>query len=85
MNRHQQILTMVRDFVRDHGRANADEITPETPLGELGIDSLLTIDLLFRFEDAFKIDIPLEDFKARTVGDAMSFLDGLLPPEGAAA
>jgi acyl carrier protein len=48
----------------------ADNITLETNLQELGIDSLDVFTLLFELENAFKISIPDDDVRSiRSVND----------------
>ena len=47
-------------------------------LRSLGIDSLQAVDLVFQLEEHFGIQIPMEQFDAKTVGDAIEFVVGLL-------
>lgn len=57
-----------------------NDIRPETPLAELGIDSLDALNILFALEESFGISIP--DDKARgirTVDDMVSTIQELLP------
>jgi acyl carrier protein len=79
MTRDEQILQVIRQFVEDQGNDPA-KVVPEALLTDLGIDSLHALDLIFRFEDTFEINISLEDFHAETVGAAITFLNTLLPP-----
>jgi acyl carrier protein len=78
MTREDRILAIVRRFVQDQGE-DPSKVVLEAHLPDLGIDSLHALDLLFRFEEEFAINIPLEDFKATTVAEAVAFLDELLP------
>jgi acyl carrier protein len=82
MTQDERILGVVRQFVEDLGQDPA-KIVMDAPLREVGIDSLHAVDLVFRFEEEFEIDIPMEDFRATTVAEAVDFLNGLLPPEPA--
>jgi acyl carrier protein len=50
----------------------------DQPLDELGIDSLGVGLLLFDVEDAFKIKFSADPGPIRTVGDVVSFIDGVL-------
>jgi len=77
MTREEKILAIVRQFVEDQGE-DPGKVVLEARLPELGIDSLHALDLLFRFEEEFSINIPLEDFRATTVAEAVAFLDDLL-------
>jgi acyl carrier protein len=80
MTRDEKILEIVRQFVKDQGQ-DPGKVRPEAALRDLGIDSLHAVDLVFRFEEAFEVDIPMEDFNATTVAEAMTFLRNLLPAD----
>jgi acyl carrier protein len=82
MNRNDEILSVVRQFVEDLGQDPA-KIIPAARLSELGIDSLHAVDLVFRFEEHFDIEIPMERFRATTVAEAVAFVEDLLQhPQG---
>lgn len=51
-------------------RIPREKISLETPLHDLGFDSLDTISMLFELEDKFQISIPDEEARSiRSVGD----------------
>jgi acyl carrier protein len=66
-------------------------LTLETPLREIGIDSLDLVELMFQVETRYGITIPFEgDAMARgadikCVGDIKRFIDEKLKPEGNSA
>jgi acyl carrier protein len=70
----------------------AQEITPlsmtfslDTPLEELGIDSLKAITIMYELEDRLNIDIPNEAFDSlKNVGDIVKQLEVLIARGGAA-
>lgn len=55
-----------------------DQLTPETALESLGIDSLGVADLLFNIEDEFRVTLPPEPVQLVTIGDVSGFIDGLV-------
>jgi acyl carrier protein len=59
------------------------EVTPEASFtGDLGADSLDTVELIMEFEKQFDISIPDEQAEnIKTVGDAVSYLEGVLDPK----
>jgi acyl carrier protein len=63
----------------------ADNITLQTNLQELGIDSLDVFTLLFELENAFNISIPDDDVRSiRTVNDIVEGVKKILaaaPPD----
>ncbi|MFP3986819.1 phosphopantetheine-binding protein [Streptomyces sp. E11-3] len=48
------------------------ELTPESTLPELGLDSMHSIDLLFAIEDTFGVPLPDEDLNDTTFATAGS-------------
>ena len=85
--------------VREHSRAMVGpalpDLTPDTPLTALGLDSLQSLDLLARLEKTFAICLPDTVFsQARTMGDLVQAVEkqlidvprpdisaGQIPPE----
>lgn len=54
------------------------QVTPNTALEALGIDSLGLADLLSNVEDQFLIILPTEQVDLLTFGDVVKFVDGLI-------
>jgi acyl carrier protein len=69
------------------GRRLPDLSETERLVGDLGLDSLDLLDLVFRLEKRFKVRINLKGFEARTqqaLGDKPMSLDGRYTPEALA-
>jgi len=69
---------------RDYG-IPSEALVPGAPLETLGLDSLSVLELMFKIEEGFNLKIdedPPTDL--RTVGDVVSYIDGLLArrPDG---
>ena|ERR1700733_4148892 len=64
---------LVKNYKIDPAR-----LTPNGQLAELGIDSLGMLELLFFIEDEFKVQLPYDPVALPTLGDAVSYIDGLL-------
>jgi acyl carrier protein len=63
-----------------------ERLTAETRLADIGIDSLDAMDLVFDFEDAFKINIPDEVAQQMTtVGEVVAALRKVLGARAAEA
>lgn len=59
-------------------RITPEQVTPESSLEQLGIDSLDKINLLFELESAFNIDIPDDVASSiKTVGDIVGKLEAI--------
>lgn len=72
-------------LVEKAGKA-ADDITMETALGDLGIDSFDFIEFVFYVEDEFDIQIDVNsnqsDMPMKTVGDIVAAVDKLIAAKG---
>ncbi len=72
-----QISEKVTEIVVDKlGVAAEEVVTSASFTGDLGADSLDTVELIMEFEKEFEIAIPDEDAeKIGTVGDAISYIE----------
>ena len=66
----------VRRIIAEQLDVDEAKVTPEaTFIDDLGADSLALVELVLKFEETFKIDIPDEDVeKISTVQDAVEYL-----------
>src|SRR5262245_62983946 len=96
MAAESMILTQIRTALAQHLKKDVSKIRPEDKLREdLGLDSLSTLELLFKLEEAFDMEIPNEDLPrlstVQSVGDyieeRLAAGDGHVPaaPGGLAA
>ena len=71
----QRLQTIVaRDYKLD-----PENITPDSSLESLGIDSLGVAEMLFNIEDEFEVSMPMEPVNdLSTVGDVARFIDSLM-------
>ena len=56
-----------------------EKVTPDASLEDLGIDSLMQIELLFDFEDKYKVKIPDLTEKPVTIGDLIAIVEPFIP------
>jgi acyl carrier protein len=64
-------------LIKDY-KFTPDLLVLETPLEELGIDSLGTAELLFNIEDEFGVTLPPDAVQLTTLGDVVGFIDDLI-------
>ena len=76
-------LTVLKEFVRKYKNIDLPQMTPETSLEELKIDSLMVLELMFEFEDRFGIKLANDIPTPKTVGDLLSIVDGASAGKGA--
>lgn len=64
------VLDTIISIVAQQFRMDTDELTEDTVLSEIGADDLDIADLVLSVEDAFDMDISVDQANAlRTVGD----------------
>lgn len=70
----------------DYLKRPPNTLSPEASLREdLGLDSMATIELLYRVEEAFDIQIPDQDLQGLTsVRHVVQYVEGRLAPAGKA-
>ncbi len=70
------VLEKVAEIIAKTAHCNVEDITPETRLETLGIDSLKAITLMFELEEAFDTEIPNELISSIiTVNDILDKLE----------
>ncbi|MFM8552926.1 MAG: acyl carrier protein [Nitrospiraceae bacterium] len=87
MNASAAIAPRIHQALADYVKRDVHTIAPGQSLREdLGLDSMATIELLFRIEEAFDLQIPDGDLhKLVTVGDVTAYVERRLSPTPAAA
>ena len=73
-------------YVQEDSRSVVEEAKPETPLGALGIDSLMMLEVVLDVQDALDVVIEDEDLRRmHTIGDVIDFLKQLYVAKHGAA
>ena len=68
------VFEAIAELVAERVEKDVSEITMESNVRDLGIDSLDTVELLMNLEDKLGIEIEL-DQKVETVGDLVAFIE----------
>jgi acyl carrier protein len=68
-------LERLKHLFSTHFSYNMEELTAATTLENLGLDSLDIIDFMFDIENEFKIRIPDQEFRVRTIQDMVDAVD----------
>ena len=71
-------IGLIRDFLKDRLGVESDTVVPEAPLADLGVDSLMMLELMFEFEDRFNIKLSSDLKTPQTVGEMVALMDGLI-------
>lgn len=71
-------IGLIREFLKDRLGVEPERIVPEALLTDLGVDSLMMLELMFEFEDRFNIKLS-EDLKTpQTVAELVAMMDELI-------
>ncbi|WP_295005186.1 acyl carrier protein [uncultured Dechloromonas sp.] len=71
-------IGLIREFLKDRLGVEPDSVVPEAPLADLGVDSLMMLELMFEFEDRFNIKLSSDLKTPQTVGEMVALMDGLI-------
>lgn len=68
-------LTLIREFLDSRLGVSPEKVLPDALLNDLGVDSLMLVELMFEFEDRFNVKIDNGIAAPTTVGGLASFMD----------
>ena len=71
-------IALIRDFLKDRLGIEPENVVSGALLAELGVDSLMMLELMFEFEDRFGVKLPRNLKSPRTVGEMVTLMDGLI-------
>jgi acyl carrier protein len=72
------VLSLIRDFAAERIGTEPARVVPDARLEEIGIDSMMLLELMFDFEDRAGIKLPKDLPMPATVGELIGQLDRLL-------
>jgi acyl carrier protein len=73
------VLEEMRTLLHARLGIDKDKVTLDASLEDLGIDSLMQIELLFDFEDKYKIKIPDLTVRPTTIGELIAVVEPFVP------
>jgi acyl carrier protein len=75
-------LGLIREFLQNRLGIMPERAVPEALLKELGVDSLMMLELMFEFEDRFGITLTKDIKSPRTIGEMAALMDLLRSKQG---
>lgn len=72
-------LETMQDLLHERLGIDKDKVTLDSSLEDLGIDSLMQIELLFDFEDKYKVKIPDISEKPTTIRELLAVIEPFIP------
>lgn len=70
-------LDLIHEFLQNRLGVTPERAISEAPLKELGVDSLMMLELVFEFEDHFGITLSKDLKSPATVGEMAALMDRL--------
>ena len=80
-----QSIELIAKFLKDRLGAEREQVVESAVLVDLGVDSLMLAELMFKAEDNLGISIDSDVEIPKTVGEMVKLLDGLLAAKASAA
>ena len=77
MSQGLDTLGLLKEFVKAHVDNAPEDITAESKLSEIGIDSLNLLELLFEVEEKYGVRFPNDLPQPETVGQLIEILDNI--------
>jgi acyl carrier protein len=77
-------LATVQELLKSEFDLTAEQVAPESTLADLGIDSLATLEFLFKLEEHFTLDLNSDPTPVETVADIAGEVDRMLALKAAA-
>jgi len=74
-------LETMQELLHERLDIEKDKVTLDASLEDLGIDSLMQIELLFDFEDKFKVKIPDTSTRPTTIGELLKIIEPFMPKD----
>lgn len=71
-------LGTIQQLIAAEAELKVEDLDPSRPLGELGVDSLTVLEVMFKIEETFGIRMPEERVPLRTVQDIVDLVDHLV-------
>ena len=71
------VAMLVKDF-----KVDPDQLTPDSRLEDIGIDSIGIAELLFGIEDEFGLRLPDVPLDLATLGEVVIYVDGQIAAQG---
>lgn len=71
-------IELIRNFLAARQGIEAAKVVPQALLADLGVDSLMMLELVFEFEDQLGVTLPNELESPKTVGEMVTLMDGLV-------
>jgi acyl carrier protein len=81
LTQDMQTLELLRQYLQKKASIDPARVTPEARLEDIGVDSLILIDLMFELEESLNVRVPDMDSRPTTVAELIDLFDALSAPQ----
>jgi acyl carrier protein len=81
LTQDMQTLELLRQYLQKKASIDPGRVTPEARLEDIGVDSLILIDLMFELEESLNVRVPDMDSRPTTVAELIDLFDALSAPQ----
>jgi acyl carrier protein len=81
LTQDMQTLELLRQYLQNKASIDPAKVTPEARLEDIGVDSLILIDLMFELEESLNVRVPDMDSRPTTVAELIDLFDALSAPQ----
>ncbi len=75
MSNNSCLLEILKEMLHERLGIEKTKVYFDTSLADLGIDSLMQIELMFDFEDKYKVKIPDITDRPSTIGELLAVIE----------
>lgn len=72
-----QTIELLREYLQTKASVDPAKVTPEAKLEEIGVDSLILLDLMFELEESLNVRVPDVDTRPTTISELTQLFDSL--------
>jgi len=72
------VLTEIQELLLNKYDVKPELLKPDTPMKELGLDSLSLAELIFDLADRYHVDIGDDQANFKTIGEAAAAIDSMI-------
>jgi acyl carrier protein len=77
LKQDMQTIELLRDYLFRKASIDAAKVTPDARLEDIGVDSLILIDLMFELEETLNVRVLDVDMRPATVSELTQLFDSL--------
>jgi acyl carrier protein len=77
LTQDMQTLELLRQYLQTRVSIDSARITPDAKLQDIGVDSLILIDLMFELEESLNVRVTDVDTRPETVAELILLFDSL--------